>query len=152
MGRVVKARDIHVRPGRAGAGDPTGRVRDGLSSLAQMLESNERRVVDLAVAMAGKLVGDSVERDPARLGEMYLEAVEKVGGHGPGVILRINPQDAPLVPLTEIRASRNLEVIEDGKIMRFSCIVEAGGIRVEHGLAPMVEHLTRSAGRHTNDR
>jgi len=148
VGRVIKARDLPARPRRLGAEAPDGEEerRRWTAALAEALERRDDEVIALAAAMARRLIGEAVSSDPVVLDGVYRCALDELGGLRPAV-LRTNPRDAEVRGISELAGSLGIEVVADPAVARFSCVVEARGARVEHGLEPLIDALRHVAGR-----
>lgn len=146
MGRVIRSRDLPRRPRRLAEGPGSLVEEPGPDDLAAAMASRDLEVVRLAASMARRLVGDTVTADPAALERIFGETVERAGGLQPAV-LRINPLDMGMCNLDDLPWRGGIEVVGDEEVGRFGCVLEAGGVRIERGLEPMVRGLLEMVGR-----
>jgi flagellar biosynthesis/type III secretory pathway protein FliH len=140
VGRIIASKDLRRRPARL-----VGRPRDGAPDptagrLAEAISRRDREVVRLAEAMARRLVGEAIDRDPAVLTRIYQETVAQIGELSPAV-LRVNPADLGGDRIGEMAALLGVEVAADEEVGRFGCVLEAFGTRIERGLDHMVRQL-----------
>lgn len=143
MGRVVKPGEMTRRPARL-ADRERGRASDPAARIVERaIADRDREVVRLATGMARRLIGDAVDRDPSVLSRIYDETLRQAGGLAPAV-LRINPEDRRAAPAEWIEGAEGIEVVEDPRVERFGCVLEALGTRVERGLEPMARMLAEA--------
>jgi flagellar biosynthesis/type III secretory pathway protein FliH len=145
MGRLIKARDVAVRP------DPLG--RRGRGRLTALLESRaracgldpaeRRRVLELAGRAAELLVGDAVERDGTLLAGIYERALASMGPVAP-LSIRVHPDDRAASGIDGLASRRGFQVIDDAAVGRGGCVAIFEGAEVDAGL-PALEAALREA-------
>ncbi len=105
-----------------------------LDNFSRPLVRLENEVVaalgELAVRIAGTLVGRAYEADPALLGQLVQEAVDAVGGASREVEVRLHPDDiAALAPLLQLSPQHRL--VPDLSLSRGDLRVHAEAVRVD---------------------
>ena len=105
-----------------------------LDNFSRPLVRLENEVVaalgELAVRIAGTLVGRAYEADPALLGQLVHEAVDAVGGASREVEVRLHPDDiAALAPLLQLSPQQRL--VPDLSLSRGDLRVHAEAVRVD---------------------
>ncbi len=105
-----------------------------LDNFSRPLVRLENEVVaalgELAVRIAGTLVGRAYEADPALLGQLVHEAVDAVGGASRDVEVRLHPDDiAALAPLLQLSPQQRL--VPDLSLSRGDLRVHAEAVRVD---------------------
>ena len=105
-----------------------------LDNFSRPLVRLENEVVaalgELAVRIAGTLVGRAYEADPTLLGQLVHEAVDAVGGASREVEVRLHPDDiAALAPLLQLSPQQRL--VPDLSLSRGDLRVHAEAVRVD---------------------
>ena len=108
-----------------------------LDNFSRPLDRLETEVVaalsELAVRIAGSLVGRAYRADPALLAELTAEAVEVVGGGSREVEVRLHPDDlAALTPVLTLASGTRLS--GDASLARGDLRVHAENMRIDGGL------------------
>jgi len=115
----------------------TAQIEGILDNFSQPLARLENEVVaalgELAVHIAGSLVGRAYEADPTLLADLVAEAVEAVGGADRQVEVRMHPDDiAALTPLLSLMPVTRLAA--DPGLARGDLRVHAEAVRVDGSL------------------
>lgn len=105
-----------------------------LDNFGRPLARLENEVVaalgELAVRIAGTLVGRAYEADPALLAQLVGEAVDAVGGANREVEVRLHPDDiAALAPLLQLSPTQRLTA--DLSLSRGDLRVHAEAVRID---------------------
>lgn len=105
-----------------------------LDNFSRPLVRLENEVVaalgELAVRIAGTLVGRAYEADPALLAQLVGEAVDAVGGANRDVEVRLHPDDiAALTPLLQLSPTQRLTA--DLSLSRGDLRVHAEAVRID---------------------
>ncbi|MBB3344455.1 FliH/SctL family protein [Luteimonas sp. RC10] len=108
-----------------------------LDNFSRPLARLENEVVaalgELAVRVAGGLVGRAYEAEPALLAELVAEAVDAVGGAAREVEVRLHPDDiASLTPLLALPDETRL--VADPALARGDLRVHAPSVRIDGSL------------------
>src|SRR5690554_3412790 len=108
-----------------------------LDNFSQPLARLENEVVaalgELAVQIAGGLVGHAYRADPTLLADLVGEAVDTVGGTGRDVEVRLHPEDlAELTPLLSLMPVTRL--VADPGLARGDLRVHAESVRIDGSL------------------
>lgn len=108
-----------------------------LDNFSQPLARLEDEVVaalgELAVQIAGNLVGRAYQADPTLLADLVAEAVDAVGGSGREVEVRLHPDDiAALTPLLSLMPVTRLAA--DHGLARGDLRVHAESVRIDGSL------------------
>jgi hypothetical protein len=101
-------------------------------------------IVDLAAAVAERIVGRAIALDRTLLLEAVEEAVGMLGGERPER-LRVAPADRKL--LAEERPdllARAMEIVEDGRLAPGGCIVEGTRRGIDASVEGRLERFTRA--------
>ncbi|PJJ99330.1 flagellar assembly protein FliH [Lysobacteraceae bacterium NML91-0213] len=115
----------------------TAQIEGILDNFSRPLARLENEVVaalgDLAVRVAGGLVGRVYEADPALLADLVGEAVAAVGGAAREVEVRLHPDDiAALTPLLSLAPATRL--VADHALARGDLRVHAESVRIDGSL------------------
>lgn len=115
----------------------TAQIEGILDNFSQPLARLENEVVaalgELAVRVAGGLVGRAYQTDPTLLADLVAEAVDAVGGAGRDVEVRLHPDDiAALTPLLSLMPVTRLAA--DPTLARGDLRVHAEAVRIDGSL------------------
>ncbi|WP_129135833.1 FliH/SctL family protein [Luteimonas sp. YGD11-2] len=115
----------------------TAQIEGILDNFSRPLARLENEVVaalgDLAVRVAGGLVGRVYEADPGLLADLVAEAVDAVGGAAREVEVRLHPDDiAALTPLLSLAPATRL--VADHALARGDLRVHAESVRIDGSL------------------
>lgn len=148
MGRIIKAADLKVRPRRIGE-EPNKEIeeilRDGPLA-GEILSRSRRKVIDLAVAMATRIVAEKIATDPVVLNGIYERAMEQIGDLNPAVI-RVHPEDRAVSRIDDLATARGFSVVEDQSVGSGGCVVEACGVTVDHRIDALLQTMKRAMDR-----
>jgi len=131
----------------------TAQIEGILDNFSRPLARLETEVVgalgELAVRIAGSLVGRAYETDPVLLSDLVSEAVDAVGGSSREVEVRLHPDDiAALTPLLSMMSGARL--VADPSLSRGDLRVHAESVRIdgtlEARLRAALETVMRKAG------
>ncbi|WP_393999847.1 FliH/SctL family protein [Luteimonas sp. WGS1318] len=115
----------------------TAQIEGILDNFSRPLARLENEVVgalgDLAVRIAGGLVGRAYQAEPALLADLVGEAVDAVGGAAREVEVRLHPDDiAALTPLLSLNPATRL--VADPALARGDLRVHAESVRIDGSL------------------
>lgn len=131
----------------------TAQIEGILDNFSRPLVRLENEVVaalgDLAVRIAGGLVGRAYQAEPGLLAELVGEAVDAVGGAAREVEVRLHPDDiAALTPLLSLSPATRL--VADHALARGDLRVHAESVRIDGSLdarlRAALETVLRRAG------
>lgn len=131
----------------------TAQIDGILDNFSRPLSRLENEVVgalgELAVRIAGSLVGRAYEADPVLLSDLVTEAIEAVGGASREVEVRLHPDDiAALTPLLSLMSGTRLTA--DMGLSRGDLRVHAESVRIDGTLdarlRAALETVLRRAG------
>ncbi|WP_369938783.1 FliH/SctL family protein [Xanthomonas medicagonis] len=113
----------------------TAQIEGILDNFSRPLARLENEVVgalgELAVRIAGSLVGRAYEADPALLSDLVGEALDAVGGARREVEVRLHPDDiAALTPLLALMAD-GTRLVPDLTLSRGDLRVHAEAVRID---------------------
>lgn len=113
----------------------TAQIEGILDNFSRPLARLENEVVgalgELAVRIAGSLVGRAYEADPALLSDLVGEALDAVGGARRDVEVRLHPDDiAALTPLLALMAD-GTRLVPDLTLSRGDLRVHAESVRID---------------------
>ncbi|HBK46633.1 MAG TPA: flagellar assembly protein FliH [Xanthomonadaceae bacterium] len=131
----------------------TAQIDGILDNFSRPLARLENEVVgalgELAVRIAGSLVGRAYQADPVLLSDLVSEAVDAVGGASREVEVRLHPDDiAALTPLLSLMAG--IRLVPDLSLSRGDLRVHAESVRIdgtlEARLRAALETVMRRSG------
>jgi flagellar assembly protein FliH len=118
----------------------------------QLLDEMQQAAVELAVAIASRLVYDKIHASDYPVEALAREAVQRLGAKGP-VVVRMHPDDVALLQQRlngQLLCGGVVELVEDSAVPRGDCAAEAGEVSVlsqmELQLDDIRRHLLRSLG------
>jgi flagellar biosynthesis/type III secretory pathway protein FliH len=147
LGKVIKAAALATRPealGREGE-RAVARVLQARAAAEEITNSARQSVIDLALSMAGKIVGEVVELDPTALDRIYERALREAGPLPP-VALRVHPDDRERSGIDRIASEQGFEVVDDPAVGRGGCRLEAQGVTVDASLEAALGALRAAIG------
>jgi flagellar biosynthesis/type III secretory pathway protein FliH len=141
LGTVIRRDALVAKPIRlrAEAARMAARTVDDAGA-GERLARDRRRIAELAVHMAERIVGDALERRPELLDALYDRALAEVGSLRPGRI-RVHPEDRQRTRIAARAAACGFEVVDDPSVGIGGCVVEAQGASSDHRLDAMLEAL-----------
>ena len=131
----------------------TAQIEGILDNFSRPLARLENEVVgalgELAVRIAGSLVGRAYQADPVLLSDLVSEAVDAVGGSTRDVEVRLHPDDiAALTPLLSLMSG--IRLTSDTSLSRGDLRVHAESVRIdgtlEARLRAALETVMRKSG------
>jgi flagellar assembly protein FliH len=150
MGRVIRAAELSSKPEPLGQEGRTAvaRTMAARDEAAELERVARDRIVELALAIAGRIVGESVAADPGLLDRIYERALARIGELAP-VSIRVHPDDRTRSAIDTLAATRGVDVVDDPSVGRAGCRVEACGVEVdatlEAALAVLRDEMTGRA-------
>jgi flagellar assembly protein FliH len=121
----------------------------------EFAEQGERRAVELAVAIAEKILGAAFEVDQARICDVVAGALRRAVARD-HVVLEVNPDDLEVVRgaaddvAAKLGGVHRIEVVAERRVGRGGCIVRTGSgevdARIETQLERAAEVLRESLG------
>jgi flagellar biosynthesis/type III secretory pathway protein FliH len=132
LGKVIKAAALATRPealGREGE-RAVARVLEARAAADEIAGSARQQVIDLALSMAGKIVGELVELDPRLLDRIYERSLREAGPLLP-VAIRVHPDDRERTGIDRVAGEQGVEVVDDPAVGRGGCRLEAQGVTVD---------------------
>ena len=115
----------------------TAQIDGILDNFTRPLARLENEVVgalgELAVRIAGQLVGRAYHADPQLLAELVAEAIDAVGGAGREVEVRLHPDDITAL-LPHLAPSSTTRVAPDMSLSRGDLRVHAESVRIDGSL------------------
>ena len=98
-------------------------------SVEDVVPEAERRAIELAVALAEKILASAVEADPELVASVVTGALRRALHHGP-LVLEVNPADVELVRASldgigaELGGLPRLDLVGERRIPRGGCVVD----------------------------
>ncbi|HEY0333224.1 MAG TPA: FliH/SctL family protein [Stenotrophomonas sp.] len=128
----------------------TAQIEGILDNFSRPLARLETEVVgalgELAVRIAGSLVGRAYEADPVLLSDLISEAVDAVGSSNREVEVRLHPDDiAALTPLLSLLSGTRLT--PDPSLSRGDLRVHAESVRIDGTLEARLRHALETVMR-----
>ncbi len=126
-------REEALRQAQAAAGEQISRLAQVADSLiaerSRVLADTQGEVVELALAIARKVIGDAAASDPDAILQMVAQAVE-VLGRPTSYQVHVNPEDAQRIEahLSAAESNRAWTIVPDER-------VAPGGCTVSHGVS-----------------
>ncbi len=148
MGRIIKAADLKKRPRRIGEEsnkEVEEILRDGPLA-GEILARSRHKVIDLAVAIAARIVAEKISTDPDVLNGIYERAMEQIGDLSPAII-RVHPEDRAVSRIDDLATARGFSVVEDQSVGSGGCVVEACGVTVDHRIDALLRTMKRAMER-----
>jgi flagellar assembly protein FliH len=125
------------------------RLTDTLQELtqlrSQMIHQTERQMVELAVAVARRVVHREVSLDPDLLIAMARVALDRLGDAAK-ITVRLNPDDFHVTGaarVTQLTAS-NVTVVADGRVPRGGCRVESDMGILDAGIDAQIHEIAQA--------
>ncbi len=112
---------------------------------SQMIHQTERQMVELAVAVARRVVHREVSLDPDLLVAMARVALERLGDAA-RITVRLNPDDyqsTGAARVAQLTAS-NVTVVADGRIPRGGCRVESEMGILDAGIDAQIQEIAQA--------
>jgi flagellar biosynthesis/type III secretory pathway protein FliH len=103
----------------------------------RIAETARDQVVDLAVAMARRIIRREVELDGRVLGDIYQQALAAARGLERATV-RVHPEDRAACPIDEAAASLGFECLDDAEVGRGGCVVMAGAQQVDASIETLL--------------
>ena len=122
----------------AGTLEELGTLRDG------MMRQTERQLVELALAIARRVLHREVSIDPELAGALAHVALERLGPSAPAVI-RLHPDDYTTVSGhgTNLSQGRSVKVLPDPAVARGGCLVESDFGNIDASVDAQVAEVAR---------
>lgn len=122
----------------AGTLEELGTLRDG------MMRQTERQLVELALAIARRVLHREVSIDPELAGALAHVALERLGPSAPAVI-RLHPDDYSTVSGhgTNLSTGRAVKVLPDPAVARGGCLVESDFGNIDASVDAQVAEVAR---------
>ena len=137
-----------------GLAHATGIVASAVLTADRIAARTRPQLVDLAFAVAARVLAHAVERDPAAVAEVAARALESAR-HRAEVTLRVHPEDLAAIRAAEgaleagLSRARHFELVADPSVGRGGAVVEteAGTVdaRLDRQLAALREALAEAA-------
>lgn len=112
---------------------------------SQMIHQTERQMVELALAVARRVVHREVSLDPDLLVAMARVALDRLG-EAAQITVRLNPDDYRVVgaPRVAQLTASNVTVVADGRIERGGCRVESEMGILEAGIDAQLHEIAQA--------
>lgn len=108
-----------------------------------MVRQTERELVQLAVAIARRILQRELAVDPELTAALAHIALERLGGAGPATV-RLHPDDHAIVTAGQSLAGRQVDVIADPAVSRGGCIVESEFGFIDASVDAQVDEIARN--------
>lgn len=142
-----------VAAGERGTAEAVGRftsmMDDFMAQRQDMIRSSEETAVRLAVAVARRILGETVAADEEAVLETVRRALKQVV-EKENVVVHVNPDDLRIVRehgsewLGLLEGTRSLEIHEDERVGRGGCLVETESGNVEAQIDKQLRTLERA--------
>ncbi|MBI4212874.1 MAG: hypothetical protein HY534_01065 [Chloroflexi bacterium] len=122
----------------------------------QLLESAQTAMVELATAIAGKIVQAEITANPSLVRQAVQTALRAVGD-SPTAVLHVNPEDLEVLQetwedLKQRFGDGGLQLLPDPRIERGGCIVDTESRTVDAQIDSKMEEISRQLLRLTESR
>lgn len=139
-----------LRKGEADAARQLGTAITKLAATIQevaalrpgILHRSERELVQLAVAMAERIVRRTVDLDPDVLLVIARVAMDRLGERAAATI-HLHPSDCEALSRHDLQAAQALQLIADAGVARGGCLVKSATGEIDAGIAAQVRELSR---------
>jgi len=132
MGRVIKSKELCAPPLRL-AERRRRRLLELLTPAvddATELARGRERTIELALAIARRIVGRTVELEPSVLDQIYRRSLAELGELEPTRI-RVFPADRARSDVERLAAELGCTVVDDRSVGPGGCLIEAEGAEVD---------------------
>ncbi len=142
MGRVIKAAEVGKPPKKISpaAQEAAELLIAAQSAATQIRWDAKNKVIDLALTIARKIVGQATLLDPNLLDSIYSQAITAAGDL-PSATLFVHPEDRPLSKVDDLVSSSGFAVVEDAAVGRAGCRIRAGGMEIDATLDAVLPYL-----------
>ncbi len=112
---------------------------------SQMIHQTERQMVELALAVARRVVHREVSLDPDLLVAMARVALDRLG-EAAQITVRLNPDDYQITGAARVAqlTASNVTVVADGRIARGGCRVESEMGILEAGIDAQIHEIAQA--------
>ena len=112
---------------------------------SQMIHQTERQMVELALAVARRVVHREVSLDPDLLIAMARVALDRLG-EAAQITVRLNPDDYRITGAARVEQlnASNVTVVADGRIARGGCRVESEMGILEPGIDAQIHEIAQA--------
>lgn len=115
---------------------------------AIMLEKAEHEALDLAFALARRIVGTTIELEPTLIGRIVEQVAQSARGRR-SMVIRVHPEDLSLVESQKTILAQSLEGAaifydDDATLSRGECVIETEAGRIDGRLETQLSILRRA--------
>jgi flagellar assembly protein FliH len=107
----------------------------------QMIHKTERQVVQLALAIAARILHREVEVDRELLVAMARVALDRLGDRSSATI-RLNPDDFDAGGVGRIMGHSSVQIVADPSVKRGACVVESDFGQIDVGVESQLTEIT----------
>ena len=143
-----------LRDGLAAAGEQIAPAAEALAAAAEgvlalraeLIEAGERRAVELALAIAAKVIGTTVAAGPEAVLEVVSGALRRTTERD-RLVIEVAPDDLPLVResvdglAAQLGGVGRIEVVAERRIARGGCIVRTGEGEIDATIDRQLERV-----------
>lgn len=152
MGRVIKAwelgeRPVYVTAPMEEAAKKLIEARFAAEGLRNRLQHD---VIDLAIAVAENVVGQSIERGALDLQGIYRRALESARSLERGTI-HVHPEDRNVSGVEKMAGASGFEIHDDVGVGRGGCRIRCGEVEVDATFKTAFETLEQAMKEGLND-
>ncbi|MCP4679630.1 MAG: hypothetical protein GY854_29890 [Deltaproteobacteria bacterium] len=132
MGRIIKARDLRTKPNQIGAdAEQAAAMLVTVNAAAARIRTRARDdIIKLALGIARKVIGRTVEIDPSVLDEIYIQAIAAAGDLG-AATMHVHPDDRAVTSVDDLASDAGFQVVEDPSVGRSGSRIRADGAEVD---------------------
>ncbi len=142
MGKIIKASAVRSKPKRLGKEAEKARAEliATMAAASQIRVQAKKDIIELALAIAQKVIGKAVSLDPSNLDSIYANALSAAGKPEPARI-HVHPEDRALSRIDTLLESHAVDIIDDPEVGRSGCKIAFGGAELDATLETMLNTL-----------
>jgi flagellar biosynthesis/type III secretory pathway protein FliH len=129
------------KPVSAEAQEAAEQVVCAQAALNRLTLVAQERVIALALAVAERVVGESVALCPELLSRIYSRAIASAGPFDSPGIMEIHSEDRPCSSVDSLAKRSGLVIVEDDSVGRGGVRIRCGGAVLDASLVGLLERL-----------
>ena len=145
MGRIVKAAERRLNAKKLSSAEEEllSEFVALRSEIARLKSAAKNEIIDLALAIARRIVPNAVEMDKAAIDRIYEQALAQAADLE-SVILYIHPEDRKNSKIDALAEARGFSIVEDGGVGRAGCRIRSPGVEIDATLDAILRALEQA--------